>query len=160
MEAITSLLSTTDVRVSVPGRHVVVTFINRYLNAEHAVSVSKEWAESGSCSWTGYIMYPLPNDVCTGWSSRGRTVSSWDVRVCKTGGRVRGLEAACGRGQVGGHPRGQVHGGGDNPVRPDALSSGRGHGRGVQAEHTSVHEEPHDGHWRYDQADGRDHLQV
>jgi hypothetical protein len=44
------------------GTHVVTAFVNRYLNMEDGCVVSKEWAESGIVTWSGYISYPLPQD--------------------------------------------------------------------------------------------------
>jgi hypothetical protein len=54
--------STNECEISTPGKYVVTAFINRYLNTEDACTVSKEFAESGAFSWSGYINYPLPRD--------------------------------------------------------------------------------------------------
>jgi hypothetical protein len=45
-----------------PGKYTVAAFINRTSNTEDAVSISKEFANSGVFSWNGYINYPLPPD--------------------------------------------------------------------------------------------------
>lgn len=61
--------------ISMPGTHVVIAFINRYLNIEDGCCVSKEWAESGALTWSLYINYPLPQDdsyVKIGLSTRDR----------------------------------------------------------------------------------------
>ncbi len=52
--------STTEIPIVIPGKNVVTAFINRTLNTEDACTVSKELAESGFFSWSGYIDYPLP----------------------------------------------------------------------------------------------------
>ncbi|KAL9122249.1 MAG: hypothetical protein Q9187_001201 [Circinaria calcarea] len=61
MDAVTQH-STDECRITIPGKYVVAAFINRYLNTEDACTVSKEFAESGAFSWSGYINYPLPRD--------------------------------------------------------------------------------------------------
>lgn len=48
--------------LSIPGRNVVTAFINCETNNEDACVMSKEWAESGSASWYGFINYSLPKD--------------------------------------------------------------------------------------------------
>lgn len=63
-------------RYSTPGRNVVVAFINRYLNSEEACSVSRGWATSGATAWSGYINYPLPNNV--GFVKKGMRLMDQD----------------------------------------------------------------------------------
>jgi hypothetical protein len=48
--------------ITFAGKYAVAAFINRTSNTEDAVSISKELADSGMFSWTGYINYPLPPD--------------------------------------------------------------------------------------------------
>ncbi|KAH7001768.1 hypothetical protein B0J12DRAFT_747803 [Macrophomina phaseolina] len=48
--------------ISIPGRNVVAAFINCETNNEDACVLTKEWAESGSAAWYGFINYPLPKD--------------------------------------------------------------------------------------------------
>ena len=53
--------STTGCEIVVPGKNVVMAFVNRKLNTEDACTISKEFAESGAFAWSGYIDYPLPS---------------------------------------------------------------------------------------------------
>lgn len=55
--------STDKCRIVVPGKYVVTAFINRYLNTEDACTVSREFANSGAFSWSGYINFPLSRDL-------------------------------------------------------------------------------------------------
>lgn len=45
-----------------PGKPVVVAFINMTLNSEDAYCVSKEFAELVAFAWMGYMDYPIPVD--------------------------------------------------------------------------------------------------
>lgn len=54
--------STPSHRITTPGKNAVIAFINRTRNTEDAVSVMKEWAQSGAFAWFGYISFPLPKD--------------------------------------------------------------------------------------------------
>lgn len=91
-------MSTDETPIVIPGKNVVTAFINRTLNMEDACSVSKELAESGFFSWSGYIDYPLPKDV--GYIKIGMTVKDqywWapaiegtvvDIRMSKVGDSI------------------------------------------------------------------------
>lgn len=54
--------STPEAPIRQPGKNKVVAFINRKCNTEDAVSIMKEWAESGAFAWEGMISYPLPRE--------------------------------------------------------------------------------------------------
>lgn len=53
-----------ECEVMVPGRNVVMAFINTQTNTEDACDVMSEFAEWGSFAWMGTVDYPLPN-VCS-----------------------------------------------------------------------------------------------
>lgn len=55
----------------IPGRNMVMAFINMQQNTEDACIVNKTFAEMGWFTWSGYIDYPLPKDC-------GK-VEAWDV---------------------------------------------------------------------------------
>ena len=55
--------SSDSCRIVIPGRNIVVAFINRTLNTEDACSISEEFANSGNFAWMGYIEYPIPRDA-------------------------------------------------------------------------------------------------
>ena len=55
--------STEEIPLIIPGKNVVTALINHTMNTGDAYTVSKELAESGFFSWSGYIDYPLPRDM-------------------------------------------------------------------------------------------------
>lgn len=64
--------------ISLPGTHVVVGFINRYLNMEDGCCVSKERAESGILTWSR--VHQLPPAAGRG-ARQGRHVNQGQVLV-------------------------------------------------------------------------------
>ncbi|KAF4460198.1 hypothetical protein FALBO_13039 [Fusarium albosuccineum] len=91
--------STTEkIKMVLPGKNLVMAFINRTLNSEDALSVSKELAESGMFAWSGYIDYPLPKNAA--YVRVGMTVKDqywWapsiegvimDIRMSKMGDQI------------------------------------------------------------------------
>lgn len=69
--AILESKKTVETPIVIPGRNMVMAFINMQQNTEDACIVSKEFAELGWFTWTGYIDYPLPKDC-------GK-IEPWDV---------------------------------------------------------------------------------
>lgn len=61
--------NTSDHRIELAARPVVMAFINHTMNTEDAFCVTKEFAESGAFSWSALIDYPLPNNC--GWIEPG-----------------------------------------------------------------------------------------
>ncbi|KJX95015.1 hypothetical protein TI39_contig4142g00006 [Zymoseptoria brevis] len=113
--------------ISMPVTHVVTAFVNRYLNMEDGCCVSKEWAESGALTWSGYINYPLPQSegrVKIGMSTKDRYW--WKPAIDGIAVDVKTSKVELGdRKQTRHHARPQVHVGGDHPAQGHAQDRQR-----------------------------------